>query len=109
MCGIAGELCFKGEVNQEILGRMTDILYHRGPDARGLYSDGGIGLGHRRLSILDLSPNGDQPMWTEDRTLAIIFNGEVYNFKEIRCELEPLGYQFRGGSDTEVVLNAIHA
>jgi len=108
MCGIAGELSFDALVDPDILRRMTDALVHRGPDDEGLYCDGRIGLGHRRLSIIDLSPGGHQPMWTADRTLAIVFNGEVYNYREIRPELEARGYSFVGNSDTEVVINAIH-
>ena len=108
MCGIAGELSFGSKVDPLVLKKMTDALFHRGPDDGGLFCDGQIGLGHRRLSIIDLSANGHQPMWTQDLSLAIIFNGEVYNYREIRPELEAQGYCFSGGSDTEVVLNAIH-
>lgn len=108
MCGIAGELSFDATVDPRLLRRMADALSHRGPDDAGMYCEGRIGLGHRRLSIIDLSDAGHQPMWTEDRSLAIVFNGEVYNFREIRPHLEARGYKFRGGSDTEVVLNAIH-
>lgn len=108
MCGIAGELSFDALVDPDVLRRMTDALVHRGPDDEGLYCDGRIGLGHRRLSIIDLSPGGHQPMWTSDRTMAIVFNGEVYNYREIRPELEARGYSFVGDSDTEVVINAIH-
>lgn len=108
MCGIAGELSFDAPVDRGILQRMTDALIHRGPDDEGIYCEGRIGLGHRRLSIIDLSTSGHQPMWTKDRSLAIVFNGEVYNYREIRIELEGLNYCFIGGSDTEVVLNAIH-
>lgn len=108
MCGIAGELSFDSPVDPRIIRDMRDALIHRGPDDEGLYCDGRIGLGHRRLSILDISPSGHQPMWTADRSLAIVFNGEVYNYREIRPELQALGYSFVGGSDTEVVINAIH-
>ena len=108
MCGIAGELSFCSKVDPLVLKKMTNALFHRGPDDEGLFCDGQIGLGHRRLSIIDLSENGHQPMWTKDLSLAIIFNGEVYNYREIRPELEAHGYSFSGGSDTEVVLNAIH-
>ena len=108
MCGIAGELSFDSPVDPRILRGMTDALIHRGPDDQGLHCEGRIGLGHRRLSILDLSPTGHQPMWTRDRSLAIVFNGEVYNYREIRPELVARGYRFDGESDTEVVINAIH-
>jgi len=108
VCGIAGELSFDIPVDARVLRAMTDALIHRGPDDEGLYCNGNIGLGHRRLSIIDLSPGGHQPMWTADRSLVIVFNGEVYNYREIRPDLEALGYTFKGGSDTEVVLNSIH-
>ena len=87
---------------------MGDALAHRGPDASGthLSPDGRVGLSHRRLSILDLSPAGAQPMFSADRSLVLSFNGEVYNFREIRAELEGKGHAFRGGSDTEVMLAA---
>jgi len=108
MCGIAGELSFHEPVCADVIKKMTNALIHRGPDDEGLYTEDRIGLGHRRLSIIDLSPSGHQPMWTQDQSLAIVFNGEVYNYREIRFNLEKIGYRFVGGSDTEVVLNAIH-
>src|SRR5512140_1159241 len=85
---------------------MGDTLAHRGPDASGTFLslDGRIGLSHRRLSILDLSPAGAQPMFSADGSLVLSFNGEVYNFREIRAELEGKGHTFHGGSDTEVML-----
>ena len=89
---------------------MTDVLYHRGPDDSGysFYSlnNCNIGLGHRRLSILDLSAHGHQPMKFDN--LEMVYNGEVYNFKEIRNELEKYGYSFESNSDTEVILKAYH-
>jgi len=87
---------------------MGDALAHRGPDASGTFlsPDGRVGLSHRRLSILDLSPAGAQPMFSADGSLVLSFNGEVYNFREIRAELEGKGHAFRGGSDTEVMLAA---
>tara|TARA_B100001939_G_scaffold343705_1_gene356842 strand:+ start:5726 stop:7543 length:1818 start_codon:yes stop_codon:yes gene_type:complete len=87
---------------------MMDAIYHRGPDEEGQYVDAGIGLGHRRLSIIDLA-SGQQPMTTEDNQATIVYNGEIYNFPEIRSELENLGYQFRTHCDTEVILKAYHA
>jgi asparagine synthase (glutamine-hydrolysing) len=86
---------------------MTNALAHRGPDADGLYCRGAIGLGHRRLSIIDLSSAGEQPIWNASRTRAIIYNGEVYNYREIRDELLRSGTEFRSESDTEVILEAI--
>jgi len=110
MCGIAGILSpHAGCVAQDLLRRMTDTLHHRGPDDSDLWLDeaAGLGLGHRRLSILDLSPLGRQPMHSASGRFVICFNGEVFNFARLRAELEPLGHAFRGGSDTEVLLAAI--
>lgn len=109
MCGICGELSFSGKhvVRSNIKG-MMDTLIHRGPDDFGMYCDKNIGLGHRRLSIIDLSSQGKQPMWSNDRSLCIVFNGEVYNYQEIKQRLVGKGYYFNSSSDTEVVVNAIH-
>ena len=105
MCGIAGIFNLNGEpVSPVILRKMTDAIAHRGPDGEGFYSDGFIGLGHRRLAIIDLSPAGHQPMLSQDGQVILSFNGEVYNFQELRIELEALGYQFRSRTDSEVVL-----
>jgi asparagine synthase (glutamine-hydrolysing) len=109
VCGIAGFLSTgAARPGEEVLHAMGDALAHRGPDASGthLSPDGRVGLSHRRLSILDLSPTGAQPMYSEDGSLVLSFNGEVYNFREIRAELEGKGHAFRGGSDTEVMLAA---
>lgn len=107
MCGIAGIFNTNGEpVSPVVLRKMTDAIAHRGPDGEGFYTDSFIGLGHRRLAIIDLSPAGHQPMLTRDNRYAISYNGEVYNFQELRLELEALGYQFRSRTDTEVVLYA---
>jgi asparagine synthase (glutamine-hydrolysing) len=104
MCGIAGILRQDGgAVDAGLLGRMTDVLAHRGPDGRGLHVTGPVGLGHRRLSIIDLS-TGAQPMATADGALWITYNGEVYNYRELRGELEALGHRFQTTSDTEVIL-----
>ncbi|OGR35010.1 MAG: asparagine synthase (glutamine-hydrolyzing) [Desulfovibrionales bacterium GWA2_65_9] len=110
MCGIAGIFSPNaGRVPQNLLRAMTDTLHHRGPDDSDLWLDeaAGIGLGHRRLSILDLSPLGRQPMHSASGRFVICFNGEVFNFARLRTELTPLGHAFRGGSDTEVMLAAI--
>ena len=88
--------------------RMADSIVHRGPDDAGVYCDGPIGLGHRRLSIIDLSPSGRQPMWSNDGTCCVVYNGEVYNHLEIRQDLLAKGYRFSSTTDTEVVVNAIH-
>lgn len=108
MCGIVGEVRFDGkDVEQENILRMRDSLLHRGPDDAGVYVARDVGLGHRRLSIIDLSPLGRQPMWSASGRLAIVFNGEVYNYQEIGRDLESLGYRCKGTSDTEVVVNAL--
>ena len=105
MCGIAGIFNLNGEpVSPVILREMTDAIAHRGPDSEGFYIDSFVGLGHRRLSIIDLSRNGHQPMLTTDSQQVISYNGEIYNFQEIRKELEILGYPFKSQTDTEVIL-----
>lgn len=108
MCGIAGVLHINGEpASYTILKRMTDAIVHRGPDGEGHFVDGPLGLGHRRLAIIDLSPGGHQPMATPDGRFVISYNGELYNFNELRVELESLGHQFHSRSDTEVMLKAL--
>jgi asparagine synthase (glutamine-hydrolysing) len=110
VCGICGEFNFEHKsVDPKNIKRMSDALIHRGPDDYGTYCDGSIGLGHRRLSIIDLSPNGKQPMWSNDKSLCITFNGEVYNYLEIKKELLVKGYHFDSNTDTEVVINAIQS
>ena len=107
MCGIAGIVNLHGEpVSQVILRRMTDAIAHRGPDGEGHYTDGPVGLGHRRLAIIDLSPAGHQPMLSADGRYVLTYNGEIYNFQELRIELESLGHQFHSRTDSEVVLQA---
>ena len=107
MCGIAGILNLNGvPVSPSVLRTMTDAIAHRGPDGEGFYVDSFIGLGHRRLAIIDLSSAGHQPMATPDGQLVISYNGEIYNFRELRTELEALGYRFRSRTDTEVLLYA---
>jgi len=107
MCGIAGQFRFDATMPVDCgrLEAMTDAVAHRGPDARGFYVAEGIGLGHRRLSIIDLS-TGDQPLANEDATVWVVFNGEIYNFAETRVELEQAGHRFRTRSDTEVIVHA---
>lgn len=107
MCGIAGIYNLKNpQISKESLCKMTDSLFHRGPDNGATFISGKVGLGHRRLSIIDLSEHGDQPMSTEDGRYTIAYNGEVYNFPEIKTQLEKRGYSFNSASDTEVILNA---
>ena len=107
MCGIAGICDLRGEaVSAGLIKRMTDRIAHRGPDGEGQYVDGTVGLGHRRLSIIDLSPAGSQPMANEAGDVVITYNGEIYNYQKLRVELEALGYRFHSQTDTEVVVHA---
>ncbi len=110
MCGICGYITFTQSIEEKktVLAGMCDLLHHRGPDEGALYTQGKVGLGHRRLSIIDLA-GGKQPMSNEDETLTVVFNGEIYNFPELRDELRAKGYTFRTGSDTEVILHGYHA
>ena len=103
MCGIAGFVGARADM-QEILQKMTDRIAHRGPDGEGHYIDGPVALGHRRLSIIDLE-GGRQPMFNEDGSLAVVFNGEIYNFQPLREELIAAGHTFSTRSDTEVLLH----
>jgi asparagine synthase (glutamine-hydrolysing) len=104
MCGIVG---FSGVFPPISLENASQAITHRGPDAKGIWFDNaeGIGLAHRRLSILDLSPAGAQPMHSKDGAVVLVFNGEIYNFRELRAELETIGHHFRGNSDTEILLH----
>ena len=106
MCGIAGKLYFDRHrsVDRGVLERVNAALAHRGPDDKGVYLDGAIGLTHQRLSIIDLSPAGHQPMSNADKTCWITFNGEIYNFAELRARLAADGVTFRSRTDTEVIL-----
>ncbi len=107
MCGITGVLHFDKErkADQSIIKNMTDVISYRGPDGEGYYLHNNLALGHRRLSIIDLS-TGDQPMFSEDRKLVLIFNGEIYNYIELKEELKKLGYFFITTSDSEVIIKA---
>lgn len=107
MCGICGLINFSNRpVDTKLLGRMTDMLSHRGPDGRGVYTNKNFGLGHRRLKIIDLTEKAAQPMSTGNGDAVITYNGEIYNYKEIRQELVQRGHIFKSESDTEVVLAA---
>ena len=110
MCGIAGIFDFRrrGDIDRALLHRMTGILAHRGPDGDGFHFASGIGLGHRRLAIVDLV-TGDQPQFNEDGTVYVVFNGEIYNFQPLMAELTALGHTFRTRSDTEVIVHAWEA
>lgn len=115
MCGIAGLIDLKAQTPTQdlhhITARMTDTLFHRGPDGGDVWVDAetGVGLGHRRLAIIDLSQAGHQPMSSSDGRFVIVYNGEVYNADDLRPELIKLGYQFTGHSDTEVIVNGFAA
>jgi len=107
MCGVSVLLATNGApADMETVQRMSDALAHRGPDDSGILVSGQVGLGFRRLSIIDLSPTGHQPMATPDGEAVIVFNGEIYNYLELRDELKLLGHSFRSSSDTEVLLRA---
>ncbi len=106
MCGITGYIDMRDERNADkgILKRMADKIVHRGPDSSGYYADGSVGLGFRRLSIIDLE-SGDQPIANEDNSIVLICNGEIYNYRELRQSLLEKGHIFRTNSDVEVLLH----
>lgn len=106
MCGICGKLNFNRQqpIEQGLIHRMMNMIQHRGPDGSGEFLSGPIGLGHRRLSIIDIN-TGVQPMSNEDETVWVVYNGEIYNFQELRAELEGKGHQFKSSSDTEVIVH----
>jgi asparagine synthase (glutamine-hydrolysing) len=105
MCGICGKISVNGNVSEELIRKMCGALTHRGPDDEGVYIKKGIGLGHRRLAVIDLSPMGHQPMSNEDASLWIVLNGEIYNFIELKDELVKKGHIFKSHTDTEVILH----
>lgn len=110
MCGILGELRFSPkEANRERFQSMLTKMASRGPDSEGVYHTPHVSLGHRRLSIIDLADRSAQPMFDADTGLRIVYNGEIYNYRELKAELKNLGYQFRTGSDTEVLMKSFHA
>ncbi|MBI1368872.1 MAG: N-acetylglutaminylglutamine amidotransferase [Planctomycetes bacterium] len=110
MCGICGEVAFDGlPPATDVVGEMNRRLTPRGPDAEGLYRHNGSIFGHRRLAIIDLSPKSDQPMIDKKLGLGIVYNGEIYNYRELKRELYRLGYHFFSEGDTEVLLKAYHA
>jgi asparagine synthase (glutamine-hydrolysing) len=107
MCGILGWLGRCGPESEQGFSNALDLLAHRGPDDHGVWAAPGILFGHRRLSILDLSPAGHQPMVDPASGAVLVFNGEIYNHVELRKELESFGHRFIGHSDTEVLLHAL--
>jgi len=110
MCGIVGVFDTRGrrEISRELVSRMNEMQFHRGPDEVGLHVEPGLGLGHRRLSIIDLK-TGQQPLYNEDNSVVIVYNGEIYNYQSLIPELTRLGHVFRTRSDTEVVVHAWEA
>jgi asparagine synthase (glutamine-hydrolysing) len=107
MCGICGQLNFDPDqpIAEDLIRQMCDVIVHRGPDDEGIWIDGPVGLGQRRLAIIDLSPTGHQPMSNEDGTIWITYNGEIYNHLDLRADLERRGHCYRGTSDTETILH----
>ena len=106
MCGIAGIVNYtRPEDKRELLTRMVGLMHHRGPDASGLYMNGPVGLAHARLSIIDLSSAGNQPIHNEDKTVWIVFNGEIFNYPDLRKDLEAKGHRFYTQTDTEVLIH----
>jgi asparagine synthase (glutamine-hydrolysing) len=110
MCGITGIFDTRGkrDIDRAVLDRMNEAQFHRGPDEGGLHIEPGVGLGHRRLSIIDLS-TGQQPLYNEDKSVCVVFNGEIYNYQELIPELQALGHVFHTRSDTEVIVHAWEA
>ena len=102
MCGIVG---YVGDVNREKIGKMLRVIAHRGPDDKGIFIKGDVGLGNNRLAVIDLSFRGHQPMFDNEKSVCIVYNGEIYNFREVREELQGK-FEFRSGSDTEVIIYA---
>ena len=106
MCGICGKLIFQRLIPEsDSIRAMCKTLVHRGPDDEGIYTAPHIGLGQRRLSIIDLAPSACPPLSNEDRTVWLVFNGEIYNFQELRKQLAERGHRFATNSDTEVIIH----
>src|ERR1700755_1462368 len=109
MCGICGEIRFDGQsADVAAVSRMTRAMESRGPDFDGVVAHGPIALGHRRMSIIDLSARGAQPMVDSDLGLTLVFNGCIYNYQDLRNELQAVGYRFFSTADSEVVIKAFH-
>ena len=106
MCGICGKLDFHGTgITEELIRKMTSSLSYRGPDHEGIFVSPPVGLGHRRLSIIDLSPSGHQPMKNEDGSIFLVFNGEIYDFEEIRADLKEKGHRLSSRTDSETIIH----
>src|SRR4030095_3688039 len=107
MCGIVGIVDLRGrrEIDRALLHRMNETQHHRGPDECGVHVEPGVGLGHKRLAIISVA-TGQQPLYNEDRSVVVIFNGEIYNYQELIPELTRFGHVFRTNSDTEVIVHA---
>ena len=110
MCGFVGvfDMRQRRTVQQELLQRMNEAQHHRGPDEGGTHIEPGLAFGHRRLSIIDLA-SGQQPLFNEDRSVVVVFNGEIYNYQDLIPELQALGHRFTTRSDTEVIVHAWEA
>lgn len=109
MCGLSGEVRFDGSAaDVDAVVRMSCVLEPRGPDGQGVWQNGPVALAHRRLAIIDLSAAGSQPMVDSELGLSVVFNGCIYNYRQLRDELAGFGYKFFSTSDTEVVLKAYH-
>jgi asparagine synthase (glutamine-hydrolysing) len=106
MCGIIGQYCFKGQPDKELIKNMSKILTHRGPDTDGTYFNNTVGLAHRRLGIIDLSTSARQPMFNEDHTVVVTYNGEIYNHPYLRSILIDKGHIFKSNADTEIIVHA---
>ena len=104
MCGING-IVSKSKNKNELIHLMNEKIIHRGPDAEGIFVDKYVALGQRRLSIIDLTDNGNQPIYNEDKSILVVFNGEIYNYKELKSELEKTGHMFKTNTDTEVLVH----
>jgi asparagine synthase (glutamine-hydrolysing) len=104
MCGIAGTLSRNGPIEAGLIERMCATMEHRGPDSRGVFTDDGIALGVQRLAVIDLE-SGDQPIFNEDRSIVVVANGEIYNYRELRDELARAGHRLYTHSDTEVIVH----
>src|SRR5437763_9028068 len=104
MCGIAGKLSSAEPIDPVLMERMSRMLEHRGPDARGSFLDDGVGLAVQRLAVIDLE-HGEQPIYNEDRSVVVVCNGEIYNYRELRSELRRGAHSFATGSDAEVIVH----